>query len=133
MAIYFALLWKDPDSDVGVSFPDFPGCATAGHNLDEALEFASEALQMHVNGMMEDGEPIPSPTSLEAIQSDPEYGGAIPVAVQVQNRRAKTKRVNVTLPEDLIEAIDELTRAQGTSRSAFLAQAARRSLRDIPS
>jgi len=36
MANYIALLQKEEDSDFGVSFPDFPGCVTAGRTLDEA-------------------------------------------------------------------------------------------------
>jgi len=41
---YIAIIHKDPDSDFGVSFPDFPGCITAGRTLDEAKEMAREAL-----------------------------------------------------------------------------------------
>ncbi|MBL0942631.1 MAG: type II toxin-antitoxin system HicB family antitoxin, partial [Alphaproteobacteria bacterium] len=33
---YIALIHKDKNSDFGVSFPDFPGCITAGKTLDEA-------------------------------------------------------------------------------------------------
>ena len=36
MRYYIALLHKDPKSDYGVSFPDLPGCITAGRTLDEA-------------------------------------------------------------------------------------------------
>ena len=43
MATYIALLRKDPDSDYGVDFPDFPGCVTAGTDLDEASASAREA------------------------------------------------------------------------------------------
>ena len=35
MASYIAVIHKDPDSDFGVSFPDFPGCITAGATIDE--------------------------------------------------------------------------------------------------
>ena len=38
---YVAIIPKDPDSDFGVSFPDFPGCITAGRTLDEAKALAS--------------------------------------------------------------------------------------------
>ena len=45
MRNYIAILHKDQDSDFGVSFPDFPGCITAGSTLDDALrhEFAEGA------------------------------------------------------------------------------------------
>lgn len=65
MKIYMAYIHKDPDSDYGVSFEDFPGCITAGSTLDEALLMAQEALAMHIGGMLEDGDPIPEPSRAE--------------------------------------------------------------------
>ena len=62
---YIGLIHKDPDSDYSVSFPDLLGCITAGITLDEAREFASEALALHLDGMAADGEAIPEPSSLE--------------------------------------------------------------------
>ena len=56
MTAYIALLRKQPRSDFGVDFPDFPGCITAGRTLDEARRMASDALLFHVDGMREDGE-----------------------------------------------------------------------------
>src|ERR1035441_6271666 len=50
---YIAYLHKDKNSDFGVSFPDFPGCITAGSSLDEARAMAAEALALHVAGMRE--------------------------------------------------------------------------------
>ncbi len=41
---YIAYLHKDKKSDYGVSFPDFPGCITAGTSLEEARRMAAEAL-----------------------------------------------------------------------------------------
>ena len=57
MRHYIALLHKEADSDYGVSFPDLPGCVTAGKTLDEARANAEEALALHLAGMAEDGEP----------------------------------------------------------------------------
>lgn len=71
MQAYIALIHKDADSDFGVSFPDFPGCVTVGQSLDEARAFAVEALALHIDGMVEDGETIPKPSSLEAVMADP--------------------------------------------------------------
>jgi predicted RNase H-like HicB family nuclease len=63
---YIAYLHKDRKSDFGVSFPDFPGCVTAGKTLDEARRLASEALRLHIVGMIENGETIPEPSVLDA-------------------------------------------------------------------
>ncbi len=48
MRHYIALIHKDPDTEYGVSFPDFPGCISAGSSLDEARAMGIEALAFHV-------------------------------------------------------------------------------------
>jgi predicted RNase H-like HicB family nuclease len=124
MGTYIALLRKEKDSDFGVDFPDFPGCITAGRTLEEAHKAASEALRFHIKGMLEDGDPIPEPTSLDEIMADPSNVGTVPFLVTVPD--TKTKRVNITLPESDLEVIDAYTRRHKMSRSAFLLEAAKR-------
>jgi predicted RNase H-like HicB family nuclease len=53
-----------------VSFPDFPGCISAGDTLDEALANASEALGGHMRLMEADGGVIPKPRTLDDILKD---------------------------------------------------------------
>lgn len=48
MAHYIALIHKDANSDYGVSFPDFPGCISAGSTLEEARRMGAEALALHI-------------------------------------------------------------------------------------
>src|SRR6266540_7008434 len=72
MRAYIALIHKDPHSEFGVSFPDFPGCISAGASLDAARANAEEVLAFHVEGMAEDGEAIPEPSSLEDIMAEPD-------------------------------------------------------------
>lgn len=64
MRRYIAFVHRDAGSDYGVSFPDFPGAVTGASSLDEALEMAEEALALHVEGMLSQGETVPEPTSL---------------------------------------------------------------------
>ena len=120
---YFALLRKEPDSDFSVDFPDFPGCVTAGETLEEARTLAAEVLEFHIDGMLEDRLPIPPPSSLEAIMADPENAEALPFVVDVDRPRAV--RVNLTLSQADLEAIDAFARKHGKSRSTLLAEAAR--------
>jgi predicted RNase H-like HicB family nuclease len=68
---YIAYLHKDRRSDFGVSFPDFPGCVTAGKTLDEARRLAPRALTLHIRGMMEDGDPITEPSTIDDLRDDP--------------------------------------------------------------
>lgn len=128
MQNFIGLIHKDPDSDYGVSFPDFPGVATAGTDLDDARRMAEEALAFHVEGMIEDGEAIPEPSSLEAIMSDPENNDAVAVLIPLRTPAKKAVRVNITLAEDLLRAIDAHAEAHGLTRSGFLARAAARQM-----
>lgn len=123
MPQYIALLRKDPLSDFGVDFPDFPGCVTAGTTLDEARKMAEEALVFHVEGMLEDDEAIPEPSSLDAVMSQAENQDAVAFLVPV-SIPAKSVRVNITLPEPALRRIDAFVDSKGMSRSSFLAEAA---------
>jgi predicted RNase H-like HicB family nuclease len=118
---YIALLRKQPRSDYGVEFPDFPGCITAGRTLEEARRMAAEALAFHVSGMREDGEPIPSPSSVDAIMRDPRNRGAVAFLVDLPESAPRAVRINVSLPEDVVRSIDRVS----ANRSRFLAEAAR--------
>ena len=50
-----ALIHRE-DSAWGISFPDFPGCISAGNSLQEVLSQGREALEFHIDGLVEDGE-----------------------------------------------------------------------------
>jgi predicted RNase H-like HicB family nuclease len=121
---YIAYLHKDSKSDFGVSFPDFPGCVTAGKSLDEARRKAPEALAFHIAGMMEDGEKIPKPSKLDDLAEDPDRQNAVAFLVTTDFPKSKTVRVNVTARENQIELIDRLARQAGMTRSAYMVQSA---------
>lgn len=63
---YPATFIPDADGRYSVLFADLPGCLTSGENLDHALHMASEALGVHVGGMLQDGETPPPPSTLKA-------------------------------------------------------------------
>ncbi len=46
--------------------PDLPGCITTGATVEETSANMREAIEFHLKGMREDGEPIPEPTSIAA-------------------------------------------------------------------
>lgn len=126
MRNYIGLIHKDADSHFGVSFPDFPGIITAGTTLDEARAMAEEALTLHVEGLAEDGEAIPEASALDDIMSDPDNRSAVAILVSVKSDRPKIVRVNVTLPEDVLEQIDKFAESHGYTRSGLLTQAAKK-------
>jgi len=125
MSNYIAIVHKDTKSDFGVSFPDFPGCITAGKNIDEAKDMALEALAFHIQGMIEDGEKLPGPSKLEEIMNDPDYYDAAAfLVVSIPDSKPRTIRVNITLPEMTLKQIDAAAKKRGMSRSSFLVHAA---------
>jgi len=126
MRQYIGLIHKDPDSDYGVSFPDFPGVATAGRTLDEARAMAEEALAFHIEGLVADKEAVSEPSTLETIMADPTNRDGVAILVAVKTPAAKAVRVNVTFPEDVLAQIDRYAEAHGFTRSGFLTQAAKR-------
>ena len=58
---YLVLLHKSPKSDWGVSVPDLPGCVAVAKTIDAALRRIHIAIEMHLEGMREDGQPPPRP------------------------------------------------------------------------
>lgn len=128
MAQYIGLIHKEAASDYGVSFPDFPGIATAGTTLDDARAMAEEALAFHIEGLVADGEAIAEPSSLEDVMAAPENRDGVAILVAVKTDAKKAVRVNVTLPEDVLEQIDRYAEAHGFTRSGFLTKAAQRAM-----
>ncbi|KKM10574.1 pilus assembly protein HicB [Clostridiales bacterium PH28_bin88] len=61
----------DPCEEGGycITFPNLPGCITQGGDIDDALYMAKDALELHLWGMEDDGDPIPEPTPPETIQA----------------------------------------------------------------
>ncbi|SIR10193.1 Predicted nuclease of the RNAse H fold, HicB family [Rhizobium sp. RU20A] len=125
---YIGLIRKEPDSDYGVSFPDFPGVVTAGTDLDDARRMAEEALALHVEGMIEDGDPLPSPLTLEAVMADGDNSDAVAFLVPVAVPSRRAVRLNITLPENVVKDIDRYAGSRGMTRSAFLLKASVRAM-----
>ena len=120
---YIGYLHKDRKSDFGVSFPDFPGCVTAGKTLEEARRMAVEALSLHIEGMMEDGEEIPEAATLDALANDPAMKGAVAFLVNVDVAE-KAGRFNITARKSQMEEIDRRAKKEGMTRSAYMVTSA---------
>jgi predicted RNase H-like HicB family nuclease len=82
---YLVAIHKDPDSDYGVTVPDLPGCFSAGSTFAEALSMAKEAIELHIEGLLDDGQEIPTPsTDIQAFRLDPIYADAVWAVVSVE-------------------------------------------------
>ncbi|MBW5411370.1 HicB family protein, partial [Brachyspira hampsonii] len=76
-------------------FYDFDGCVSSGKTLEETAHNAKIALQMHIDGMLEDGEKLPKASSLEKIIKETEYTKPdIRMLIEVKVSREKKKRID---------------------------------------
>lgn len=62
----YAVILERGETSYGAYVPDLPGCVAVGETREEALELIREAIEFHLEGLREFGEPIPEPTSSAA-------------------------------------------------------------------
>jgi predicted RNase H-like HicB family nuclease len=130
---YYAVFVPE-EGKVSVWFPDVPGCQTWGESLERAFIMAMEALEGHLEAMADDGDPIPSPSSLavawEAVSMEfGQAGEVIPEGVLLQlvpapDVESKRTRINVSFRRSTLTMIDQKADQLGMTRSGFLARAA---------
>ncbi len=59
----FLVVIEKADSNFSAYSPDLPGCAATGNTREEAERNMYEAIQLHVQGLLEDGLPVPTSES----------------------------------------------------------------------
>ncbi|WP_420012237.1 type II toxin-antitoxin system HicB family antitoxin [Tateyamaria sp.] len=129
MRYYIGVVHQEGDSAFGIHFPDVPGCfSAAADGLDDLLPNASEALALHL-----EDEPLPSARTMDAVRSDEDVaqdleGGAFLLAVPFFRLSGRTTKANITMDAGLLTAVDQTAKARGLTRSAFLADLARREI-----
>lgn len=131
MKFIIAIEPGDDTHAFGVVVPDLPGCFSAGDTLDEAIDQAREAIDFYCQALIEDGGTIPTARTLAEHQANSEFAGWIWAVVEVPVERyfGPAEKINITLPRLLLAKIDDHVRAQGKTRSGFLAEAARAAMR----
>ena len=125
---YVAVIDKDADSAYGVRFPDLPGCFSAADTFDEIIQNAIEALAFY----FEDRAAVPA-RGIEAVRGEVAEdlaAGAVLMLIPHISDRRRSVRVNLSLDKGLLDTLDEAARTRGMTRSAFIAKAATREIRD---
>jgi len=69
----FRVIFEDGPTSIGAYVPDLPGCVAVGTTREETTQLITEAIQMHLEGMREDGIPLPTPVSSSTIISVPSF------------------------------------------------------------
>ena len=117
---YIAIISKKNNRQYDVFFPDFLGCITSGNSFEDAKNMAQEALQLHVDGMIEDGDLMPSPQSLDVITK--KYKTAKLFFMVKVKFKIKFSRINITIDEKLLKKLDKYLLNQHQTRSSFFAK-----------
>lgn len=60
-AMRYAIVIDKTENNYGAWAPDLPGCVAVGDTVEEVQQLMQEAIEMHLDGMREDGDPIPPP------------------------------------------------------------------------
>ena len=60
----FLIIIEQGEHNYSAYVPDLPGCIATGRTLQEVEQNMREAIALHVQGMLEDGEPIPVSQSI---------------------------------------------------------------------
>ena len=123
---YPIIIQKDPESDYGVLVPDLPGCFSAGTTVEEAIDNACEAVLTHVEGLLTESDPVPTPSRIDELKKIHREKNNLWALVEVDFSKLSDKltRVNITVPENLLSKIDSFADRTGATRSGMLVSAA---------
>lgn len=130
MQYFIGIVHHDPDSSYGISFPDLPGCFSAGEDLVELERNAIEAIDLFLDG--EDIDQYPA-RDMNQIAREIEAGGATDymlMSVPFLRSGGRNVRVNISVDQSTLAAIDQAAQRRKLSRSAFLISAARNEIMD---
>ena len=59
----YAVIVEEGESSFGAHVPDLPGCVAVADTKADVLKLIQEAIQFHIEGLREDGLPVPAPSS----------------------------------------------------------------------
>ncbi len=59
----YVVIFEEGDTSVGAYVPDLPGCVAVAETKDEVAQMIKEAIELHLESLRENGEPVPAPHS----------------------------------------------------------------------
>lgn len=59
----YAVIVEEGENSFGAYVPDLPGCVAVAETREEVMQLIQEAIEFHIEGLHEDGQPVPEPSS----------------------------------------------------------------------
>jgi predicted RNase H-like HicB family nuclease len=60
----YVIVIEKAEANYSAYVPDLPGCVSTGRTVEDVKRNIAEAIDFHIQGLIEDGEPVPPPTTL---------------------------------------------------------------------
>ena len=125
--IYPAIFTEEDHGAYSVRFPDVDGALTCGDNLQDALFMASDALSLMMVGTEDEHQPIPAPSDIKSIHTNPnEFCTLISCDTDRYRRLLRNKAVRKTL--SVPEWLNDAALAEGLNFSQVLQEALKEKL-----
>jgi predicted RNase H-like HicB family nuclease len=117
-------------------FPDAPGCTAMSPTAEAAIADAADALSEWMADWLADGNTVPVPRTYAQIAESGEFPrlgqGALVATIPLLLETGRLARANISLDAGLLASIDAEAARRGVTRSAFLAAAARQTIKTGP-
>ena len=121
MKLYYPAIFIAYKEGYTVEFPDLPGCVTQGDSLDEAFEMAEDAACGWILTTIEDGEDVPSPSSINKLVVEEGFTSFVGLDIGEYAKRNSTKAIKKTLT--IPEWLNTLAERKGINFSQELQNA----------
>ena len=116
--LYPAYIHKGDETHAhGAELPDFPGCFSAADSWEDLPSAIQEAVEVYCEG---EDMSLPKPSAID----DRDDGGMwIFVDIDLSKLDTRKQRINLSVPTNALQEIDEYASAHGQNRSVFMVQA----------
>ena len=124
--LYPVAIEKDRKNGFAVTVPDLRRCRSVGSSMEQALEDVRARLETQLHALLEDGQTPPSPTLIKKLRKKKKFRNCTWAVVDINENRlaGRVRRINITMPERILDMIDRAAAGEGSTRSGFLARAA---------
>lgn len=73
----YVVIFEEGENSCSAYVPDLPVCIAAGETMEEVSKLIAEAIEFHIEGLRENGDVVPPPSSSLPVQSDPRVSSAL--------------------------------------------------------